>query len=299
MTDTLIPPDFEESDVLLNQLFDEASIGGKRSGGVALDPASAAVDSLRQTKVTFGNPTDNLIGLSEKALHNSGITLTSIRQQQMQTSHNFYYMTITVDMRPASGAVFKALTCELDFGPKGAAEPIVQTIFPSTKWRDVMQWGGGMNLGLDGNLEWEVGVDASQVANVTGLPADLKAGVANKNDMKSFIVLPDFSYDLGRFDIAAAGEGNSTCYWQIEDADLQKTISVKFGVVFKVPKGTESITLIGRAWADPSMNWLTGNLKPILAALGANLQGIFKQREAESQKFARGAAEQWTLNLPK
>lgn len=298
--DKPIPPDFQESELLLNELFSNVrDLTNKRAGGTALSPAAVAIQNLQETKVTFGNPQDNLISLTEKALHNSGIVLTSIRQQQMSQSHDFYYMTLTVDMRPKPGAHFKSLACELNFGPKGPAEPIVQTIFPSTKWREVMQWGGGMHLGLNGNLDWEVGIDATNVANITGLPANLKAAVANKNEMKSFIVVPDFSYDLGRFEIAAAGEGNSECYWHIQDAELQKSISVKFGLVFKVPKGTESVTLLGRAWAEPSMNWLTGNISDVRRELSQRLQDIFKKQEAESRKMARGAAEEWILPLPK
>ena len=300
MSDKPETPDFQNSDALLDELFaDVTKWEGSLAGGQKLKVGGSALDNLKQTKVQFGNPKDNLMAITEAILHNSGLAVTSIRKQQMQTDYDFYYMTLTVDMRPKPGAVFKSLTCELNFGPKGADEPIVQTIFPSTKWHDVMEFGGGMSLALDGNLDWQVGVDASQVANVTGLPADVKAGVVNKNEMKSFIVMPDFSYSLGRFDIAAAGEGNSECYWHIEDVDLQKSISFKFGIVFKVPKGTESITLTGLAWAEPNMSWLTANVKNVFRDLSEKLQNLLRKREDASKELAKGAAEEWTLKLPK
>lgn len=300
MPDKPTSPNFQESDALLDELFtDVTKWEGSLAGGQKLQVGGSALNSLKETKVQFGNPKDNLIAITEAALHNSGLAVTSIRKQQMETDYDFYYMTLTVDMRPQPGAVFKSLTCELNFGPKGPDEPIVQTIFPSSKWHDVMEFGGGMSLALDGNLDWQVGIDASQVANATGLPADVKAGVVNKNEMKSFIVMPDFSYSLGRFDIAAAGEGNSECYWHIEDPDLQKSISFKFGIVFKVPKGTDSITLTGLAWAEPNMSWLTANVKNVFRDLSEKLQGLLRRREDASKELAKGAAEEWALKLPK
>ncbi len=296
-------PNFSEADSLLDELFNEVTSNeGNRSGGTAialedLDVGGRAVGGLYQTKVSFGNPKDNLIALSETKLHNSGVELTSIRQEQMQTSHDFYYMTINVNMRPKPGAQFKSLTCELNFGPKGADEPIVQTIFPQTKWKDVMQWGGGMELRLNGNLDWEVGVDLPQVDNISQLPADVAANVDNKNNLNSFIVLPDFSYDMGRFDVAAYGDGTSECFWQIEEADLQKTLTVQFGVVFKVPKGTKSFTLRGIAWAEPNMSWLTTNVKNVFGDLGDKLKALLKGKDKSASKLARGAAEEWTLDL--
>jgi len=300
MPDKPTAPDFQESAALIDELFtDVTKWEGSLAGGQKLKVGGTALDSLKETKVQFGNPKDNLIAITEAALHNSGLAVTSIRKQQMEIDFDFYYLTLTVDMRPKPGAVFKSLTCELNFGPKGPDEPIVQAIFPSSKWHDVMQFGGGMSLALDGNLDWQVGVDASQIANVTGLPADVKAGVVNKNEMKSFIVMPDFSYNLGRFDIAASGEGNSECYWHIEDPDLQKSVSFKFGVVFKVPKGTESITLTGLAWAEPNMSWLTANIKNVFRDLSEKLQNILRKRDDASKELAKGAAEEWVLKLPK
>jgi hypothetical protein len=285
---------------LIDELFaDVTKWEGSLAGGQKLKVGGSALDSLKETKVQFGNPKDNLIAITEAALHNSGLAVTSIRKQQMDTDYDFYYLTLTVDMRPKPGAVFNSLTCELNFGPKGPDEPIVQAIFPSSKWHDVMQFGGGMSLALDGNLDWQVGVDMSQAANITGLPADVKAGVVNKNEMKSFIVMPDFSYSLGRFDIAASGEGNSECYWHIEDPDLQKSASFKFGVVFKVPKGTESITLTGLAWAEPNMSWLTANIRNVFRDLSERLQNILRKRDDASKELAKGAAEEWVLKLPK
>ncbi|MFO7682722.1 MAG: hypothetical protein R6X34_22015 [Chloroflexota bacterium] len=300
MPDKPTAPDFDQSNTLIDELFaDVTKWEGSLAGGQKLKVGGSALDSLKETKVQFGNPKDNLIAITEAALHNSGLAVTSIRKQQMDTDYDFYYLTLTVDMRPKPGAVFKSLTCELNFGPKGPDEPIVQAIFPSSKWHDVMQFGGGMSLALDGNLDWQVGVDASQIANVTGLPADVKAGVVNKNEMNSFIVMPDFSYSLGRFDIAASGEGNSECYWHIEDPDLQKSVSFKFGVVFKVPKETESITLIGLAWAEPNMSWLTANIKNVFRDLSEKLQNILRKRDDASKELAKGAAEEWVLKLPK
>jgi hypothetical protein len=294
------PPDLKEAEALLADLFQEVrDWEGTLAGGTELAMGAAAVDSLFQTKVDFGNPRDNFILLTPALFEEAGVELNAIRQQQMQDQFDFYYMTVRVNMRPKPGVQFKVLCCELNFGPKGENEPIVQTIFPKSKWRTVMNWGGGMSLGLDGNLEWRVGVDAAQAAEIANLPGELKANVANKDEFKASIVIPDYNYEVGRFDIAAAGEGGSECYWYIQEPDLQKMLSVQFGVVFKVPKDTQEVTLRGVAWAEPRMNWLVANIRDVFGDLGDRLQALLRQKDVAADKFARGAAEQWTLTLPK
>lgn len=294
MSDKPTSPDLQKADVLLDQLFQMTT---DMAGGQKFDFADR-VDSLRQTKVQFGNPRDNLIALTPRKLHDSGLELSSIRKEQMRTEYDFYYMTITVDLRPQPGAHFQALACELDFGPKGGQEPIVQSIFPQNKWKDVLAFGGGMSLGLDGNLDWNVGIDATKLSELLSLPADVAASLDNKNAMKSYIVLKDFAYDLGRFEIAAYGEGNSECYWYIQNADLQQSLSTRFGIVFKVPKGTESITLRGVAWAEPKVSWLTANLGDMLKRLKEEFQKLLNRPEAAAQMLSRGAGEEWIITLP-
>jgi len=292
-------PNLGEADELFADLFQEVRIWEEeRAGGTQLGLEATTVDSLFKTKITFGNPKDNLIRLTRKRFENVGIELTPIRAQQMRSEYNFYYMTVTVNMRPQPGTQFKMLCCQLNLGPKGPDEPIVQSIFPQNQWRTVMNWGGGLNLGLNGNLEWEMGVDASKAAEITKLPGALQAHVGNKNEMKSFIVVPDYNYEVGRFDIAAYGEGTSECYWYIQEPDLQTMTTVQFGMVFKVPKTTDTVTLHGVAWAEPDMNWLVANLRNVRNFLKEKFVTLLKRRNEVSKQFARGAAEEWTLTLP-
>ncbi|MBA3922278.1 MAG: hypothetical protein H0X31_11495 [Nostocaceae cyanobacterium] len=164
---------------------------GTLSGGKQLGVGATAIESLLQTQVNFGNPRNNLILLTEKLFQDIGVELTSIYRQQMHDTYDFYYMTVTVDLRPSPGAKFWRLCCELDFSPKGENEPIVQTIFPQSKWRTVMNWGVGMNLGINGNLDWSLEVDLSKLAEIANLPGDIKANVGSKNELKGLIVLPD------------------------------------------------------------------------------------------------------------
>jgi hypothetical protein len=300
MSEQLNAPDLQAADALVETFLTE--LGGKSSlvGGEALPVEAQLLASLRDTKVRFGNPRSNLIAITADQLHGSGIELSSIQRQQLEGQFDFYFMTITVDMRPEPGTHFSALACELNFGPKGANEPIVQSIFPQTSWKNVMSFGGGMNLGLDANLNWKVGVDTSRMSQLVEKAPELQADLENKNDMKSFIVLRDFAYDLGRFDIAAYGKDSSECYWYIQNTDLQQTLTVKFSVVFKVPTGTGEITLHGLAWAEPDVNnWLVIDLRNILPQLSRKLQELFRRRDTAARELARGAREEWTLKLPR
>jgi hypothetical protein len=301
MINELSPPNLQEADALLSDLLQEVqNWEGTLASGTKLGVGAEAIDSLFQSKVTFGNPTDRLIRLTENTFKNSRTELKDMYKQQMREQFDFYYMTLTVDLRPERAAKFWRLTCELDFRPKGSSEPIIQKLFPTQKWRSLMSFGVGMDVGLNSNLEWSIGVDSSQLDQLLELlPGEVKANVNNKDNFKAFLAVPAYQYELGHPEILTNGEGNSTCYWRIQDNELQKIGTAKFAIVFKVPKGTESITLEGQVWAEPSINWLTANLEDVAAKLSENFQNLLGQGNEAVSRFARGDSERWTLILPK
>ncbi|NER52535.1 MAG: hypothetical protein F6J92_39035 [Symploca sp. SIO1A3] len=301
MTDELSSPNLQEADALLSELLQEVQQWqGTLTGGTELSFGAEAIDSLRQSKVSFGNPRDKLIQLTEETFKSSGIELNDIYKQQMQEQFNFYSMTQTIDLRPERAAKFWRLTCELDFSPKGSSEPIIQSLFPTQQWRSVMSFGVGMEVGLNGNLDWNVGVDSSELAQLLELlPGELQANVANKDDFQAFLTVPAYRYELGHPEILTNGEGNCTCYWRIQDQELQKIGTAKFVIVFKVPKGVDSITLQGKAWAEPDINWLTSDIRDVFSELSDRLQQLLRQKNKAASQFARGDVEKWTLVLPK
>ncbi|MGL5082949.1 MAG: hypothetical protein ACRC8A_15805 [Microcoleaceae cyanobacterium] len=293
-------PDFDQADALLSNLLQEAEKwGGSLSGGQQRNLSAGAVSALFQSEVRLGNPRDNLVQLTEEIFAESGVELTDIYKQQMQSQFDFYYMTFTVDLRPQPGAQFWRLVCQLDYGPKGDTEPIIQRLFPTDQWRSVMSFGVGMDVGLDGNLSWKGSVNSSQLEGLLGaLPQELKASVTTNNSFKAFLAIPAYKYELGQAEILASGEGNSICDWRITAGNLHKVGTAKFGIVFKVPKGMEAIALEAKAWAEPNMNWLTADLRDVAAELSDRFKQLLKKQEAASQ-FARGQAEVWNLALPK
>ncbi len=304
MSNQISPQNLNDTQELLAQLFTEVSDEESTlSGGTKLGIGGNAVQSLRETDVTFGTPYDNLVRLTPKLFEKLGIKVSEIRKRQMRKQVDFYYMTLTVSMQPARGALFTLVECALDFGPKGKAEPIVQAIFPQREWRDVLSYGGSLNLGLNGDLEWDAGIDMMALPQevLDKLPAKIKTRIMNKDNLKAFVVVSDYSFKLGRAEIAATGEGNSKCFWRIEKPELQETQTVQFGVVFKVPKGTTQIELTGLVAAEPDMNWLVANLRHVFEDLSDKFRNLFLPGdEAQSEKSCLpiGDHEKWVIDLP-
>ena len=303
MNDQLRSQDLSDAQQLLDQLFSEVTAEeGMMSGGtkLKLGPGGEALQALRETKVAFGNPINNLIRLTPKLFTEVGVELTEIRKRQMRKEFDFYYLTLTLSLQPRRGAKFVRLECSLDFAPKGINEPIVQTIFPTSEWKEVLNWGGGMKLGLGSNLDFhsEVNLPSTYIEQ---LPGHVMAKIATENTLKGFITIPDYSFKLGRADIVATGEGNSHCFWRIEKPDLQEVQTVQLGVVFKVPKGTTSIELTGLLAAEPSINWLTGHVRNVFEYLSENMQALLRRRQQERNGIERlpiGDHEKWTITLP-
>jgi hypothetical protein len=296
--------DLQNSQALLDQLFDEVSSEeAVMAGGSKLGRGGRALQGLRETKVSFGHPADNLIHLTPKLFQSVGADLSEIHKRQMRKDFDFYYMTLTVSMQPGRGAQFTRVECELDFGPKGLSEPIVQSIFPKSEWKEVLNWGGGMKMGLNGNLDWDAGVDMKALPKglLEKLPGQIKTKIVNKNKLKAFIAIPDYAYKLGRSEIAATGEGNSSTFWRIEKPELKEAQTTQFGIVFKVPKGTTSIDLIGRVVVEPDIPWLVANVRDVFENLSAKLKALLRRREDKRSKAERlliGDHEKWVIPLP-
>lgn len=281
----------KSSEELLDQLILEV---GKQesvlSGGTKLVPGVEELKRLKETRVSFGSPYQKLKQLPGETF------------KQLGDRFDFYYMTLSVSMQPGRGVQFTRLECHLDFGPKGESEPIVQRIFPRSEWREILRLGSTFNLALDGNLDWAVEIDASEMIKVGNFPADLKGKIANKNELKAYIAVPDYSYELGKTEIAATGEGNSECFWRIDKPALQKAQTVQFAVVFNVPKGKMDAELTGIVFVEPDFKWLTSNLGDVFDYLSDKMKGLLRMKDRErkgNHRLPVGAGEKWTLTLPK
>ena len=302
MKDFLSRQDIEDSRALLEQLCDEVRAEETTlAGGTDLYIGAKTLQSFRETRLACGNPVNDLIKLTEALFHEIGITLHAIPKRQMRTSFDFYYMTLPLTIYPGRNVKFKRVECVLDFGPKGVREPVVQAIFPGSEWKEVLSLGGGVNLGLDGKLQWQMGVDSKAIAKLATLPGKLQAKVANKGSLSAYIAIPNYKFEVGFTEIFATGEGNSECFWRIEDPGLKKRQTVKLGVVFKVPKATTQIELRALAAAEPDFNWLTASLRNVFQFLSAKLQRLLRLREEKrdgKNRLPIGAHEAWTLQLP-
>jgi hypothetical protein len=300
MTDRIAPPNFGETEALLTEFFEEVrGWEGSLAGGKKLGLGASAIESLLQTTISFGNPRDQLKLLTEAGFHSAGVQLTQDLQRQIRHESDFYYMTLPVYLRAKPTTQFRQLCCELDFSPKGEHEPIVHKIFPTSEWKTMMQWGVGMNLALNENLDWKIEIDASKAAEIANLPGELKAHIANKNELKAYVIVPDYPHEIGRSEVLAQGEGSSTCYWYIQKPELTRTGTVLFTTVFKVPKGTGLVNLRIAAWAEPNINWLTADIRDVFSELSDRFKDLLRLKDAGSN-LAIGESEEWaSLRLPK
>jgi len=300
MDKTSLFPNFQESDQLLSDLLGEVQRWeGTLAGGTKLGPGAAAVTNLKESKVSLGNPKDKLTLLTEATFQETGTELSNIYRQQMQDQYDFYYLTLKVELRPKPTVQFWKLICELDFGPKGEQEPILQSVFPNEKWRSVLSAGVGMDIGLNGNLDWNAGVDTSDLmAVLEQATGELKGEITSKSEFKTFVAMPAYKYEFGLFEILTTEVG-STAYWRIQDEALKKTGMVEFATVFKVPKAVQELELVGRAWVEPDVNWLFADVRDVAGELSDRFKQLFRNKEEAASRFARWDAEKWQLPLPK
>jgi hypothetical protein len=292
--------DLEQSRELLDELLQEVkSEEGALAGGEKLGRGGGALAALRESDVSFGNPYDRLVQLTPDLFATVGVELDPIQRQQLEGNFDFYYMTITVSLFPKRGAQFQLVECRLAFPDE---EAIIQNIFPEARWRKVLEYGGSLSLALQGDLEWQAGIPGDKIAQFTNIEGVPSAHIKNQNEMSSYVVVPDYSFDIGRPEITAVGIGDARASWRLQNPELKEGQVVRFALVFKVPAGTKQVALVGKVVAEPKMSWLTAQISDVFDELSDRFRRIFSKSDAERQGAERlpvGAHEKWTLQLPR
>ena len=254
-------PDFDDTKDLLNDLFaDVKRQESFLSGGIEeeLTQGAIAIQRLQQTKVIFTNPDSRLIPLTVEGFKAKNVEL-DYEIQELMKRFDFYSMVISVNPQLQPSVLISSLKCKLKFGEKEQKSPLIHQIIPDSKWQNLVNAGVNLNLGLDANLDIGVGIDAAELANLPDYDK-LKASVGTKNEFKGFITLDGLNYKCGKFILVAQGVDDSQCDWEMQKPEIQEQSTIRFNIIFKVPKGWESIDLIGEVWIEPSIDWLHGEL---------------------------------------
>lgn len=92
------------------------------------------------------------------------------------------------------------------------------------------------------------------------------------------------------------------CFWRIDKPELKEVQTIKFGVVFKVPKTVKAIKMVGTVIAEPDMAWLSANVRDVYEALSERLRELFSKRDEDrigAERLPVGDHERWVLSLPK
>lgn len=287
MSDDLTPEELQQSQHLIQNVFTELVEEEGYLGTPRLGRGGAAFSALKESQVTFGIPDDRLIRLTSELLGQMAITLDPIQAAQMQNQYDFYYMAVPVSLFPKRGELFNRVECRLDFRVETNQRFIVQSLFPTSKWLQVLQWGGEMNLALNGSLDWDIGVDPAKLGEVKNLGNVPAANIKTNNEVKSRILMPNFAFELGRQEIVAAGEGQNFCRWRLRDKELKKINDLRFVVIFKVSQGVKQIRMSGVVQAEPNMEVLAAEVDDVFSELSERIKNIFRKPDNERQGAER------------
>jgi hypothetical protein len=297
----ITPAELLDSKLLLQEIYEEVVAQDSRLGTKpASGSATESFRRLRETRAVLGDPKDNLVKLTPELFSSVGIELKGTWKQSMRDRYDYYYMTLPVTLVPGRGIQFVLLEASFQFSLSLDDQPIVQSMFPTSEWKDVLQWGAGMRVALDADLNYTVGIDADLLTNNT-IPQQIKAKIFNDNELQGLITIPSFRYTLGRAEAIAAGVGNNFCFWRIQNPELREMYDITLSAIFKVPKKVRTLQLTGTVIAEPSFAWLTSNLRDVFEYLSEKAQTFLRQRDDERQGKDRlpvGDFEEWTLNLP-
>ncbi|MEP1076063.1 CHAT domain-containing protein [Leptolyngbya sp. PL-A3] len=299
-TEAAFSPNLTRTEDIAQELLREVQLWeASHAATTQLGKGAEAVDSLLQSQLRFGNPLSSLIQLTEKVFQDVGIELTSIYKQQMQERFDFYYMTLPINLHSSRGVSFSQLTCELNLSSEEGAEPIVQTLFPSSRWKSVIELDTSYDVGLTGNLDWGIGVEPSILGeSLKSVPNEIRTNIVSKEQFNLALTIPSYELKLKNPEIIVTGEGSATCRWCIKGQDLQEIGTIKFAIVFKVPKGARrSISLRGMVYAEPNINWLRSEIRDVFSQLPNRFKDLLRSRDTAANQLAKSAVEEWVFEL--
>lgn len=269
----------------------EGTLGKKKKG-----KAEKVFEALANGRIELGNPQAYICRLDAADFERNGTTLSPeiAKSMQAKDGYHFYVLRVPVLLFPARGAQYRLLESQLTFAPiQGNRAPAIQSIFPEPFWKPVLNFGGKLDLALDGNLNWGVGISANKT-QLAKLDNQMAGRAATMNQLVSFIKVIPFEHTLGRMEIESQFS-SKRAMWRLDSSQVIRSQKhTQLIVLLKAPKDAKQITLEGVAQAEVSFDWLTAQVEHILKRLPKAIQNIIKNRKGlPLQHF-----QTWTINLP-
>ena len=269
----------------------ETPLGKGRKG-----KAERAFEALSKGRLELGHPQAKTQRLRPKDFQERGLTLSPEVKKSMwgKDGYAFFVLPVPVLLFPGRGAQYRLLESQFAFDVKGEKrQPAVHSIFPEPLWTPVLNWGGGLNLALDGNLQWGAEVEQTE-ARIGRLSGGLAGRVGNLNQLTSFIKIVPFEHSLGRMEIEAE-HSDTTAMWRLEGKRVFRgKKQTRLVVLLQAPKEARQVRVEAAAQAEVAFDWLTAQVSHVFERLPEAIQGIVKrQKGLPLQDF-----QTWTLDLP-
>jgi hypothetical protein len=157
----------------------------------------------------------------------------------------------------------------------------------------VLNWGGALHLGLDGDMEWSAQVEQVDT-KIAQLEGALAGRVSNMNQASSFVKITPFEYSLGRMEIETTFTAQKAM-WRLDGKHaLRSQGQIQFVVLLKAPIELRELQMEVAVQAEPSFDWLTAQVEHVLERLPKSLHDILKKKRG----LALQAFEKWTIVLP-
>jgi len=269
----------------------ETPLGKGRKG-----KAERAFEALKKGRLELGHPQAKTQRLRPRDFEERGLTLSPEVKNSMRgkEGYAFYVVPVPVLLFPGRGAQYRLLESQLAFDVKrGQRRPAVHSVFPEPVWTPVLNWGGSLNLALDGNLQWGAEVEQSE-ARIGRLGGGLAGRVGNLNQLTSFIKIVPFEHSLGRMEIEA-DHSDRTAMWRLDSKRVFRgKKQTRLVVLLQAPREASQVWVEAAAQAEVSFGWLTAQISHVFDRLPEAIQGIVKRQKGLPLQDFRT----WTLDLP-
>lgn len=269
----------------------EGQLGNKHKG-----KAEKAFEALANGRIELGNPQAHIYCLDPADFEQNGTPLSPeiARSMQARDGYRFYGLRVPVLLFPARGAQYRILEAQLTFAPiQGNRPSAIHSIFPEPFWKPVLSLGGKLDLALDGNLNWGVGIAAANTELAT-LEGPLAGKVGILNQFAGFIKVIPFEHTLGRMEIESQFSSRRAM-WRLDSRQvIRGQKHTQFIVLLKAPMDARQITMEAVAQAEVSFDWLTAQVEHVFDRLPKAIQDILRKRRG----LPLQDIQNWTITFP-
>jgi len=217
----------------------------------------------------------DILELEESHFDDHGMAIPP-RFQDLRKQARFLWMRFPLVLKPADGTTFNKLQVGVEFNPGAeGVRPRALMILPDRKFQKALEFGGGLDLRIGENFEFEVASPEGGKGG-DGSPVRVEGGVDAKLAGQLGLAAGPFTYTFKKAVVDHTAPGAEQVFWTLSGTEFIRDDDPSFIVVLQVPNGIEKVEVAGALQAYHGFDIGGGTLGEALRFAAKRVVNFFR-----------------------